>query len=475
MNVHNVLRRLSAHLLCAGLIAGLATVSVAVLPASASGTTLYAAAPRAQGTGDCSTPANACTLTTALNDVVSGGTIELVTPGTTALYRGVFNVNTSVTIVPAPGVTNPTLDGGGISRVFYVSFFDDLQISGVTIQNGNGVGNAYGEGGGIYVDYGGQLTVTDSTLTGNEGYWGGAISTQGGTVTVTDSTITGNYAAYGGAIFDFPGTVTVTDSTIAGNYGGPIQAGGIYNLYGSLTVGATLFANNDLAAKFSVGGPIVAGGGGDCTSINYEGPYLVGSFNDEGYNLIDDTTTGSPPCVFTASTDVYAATNAVELGVLGNNGGPTQTMLPAPNSPAVGVIPTGTTLNSISVCSRTDQRGFASVGNCTIGAVEGGVCAAGLTARVLNATYATGTFIGLFCVNANGDGTYAQWSPALPVTEQALTGTGHIRVNQGTTTVQANLPAFKNLNLVGSTNGTVSSFGESGSGFPTLHGTFTLS
>jgi hypothetical protein len=101
-------------------------------------------------------------------------------------------------------------------------------------------------------------------------------------------------------------------------------------------------------------------------------------------------------------------------------------------------------------------------------------CVAGLTTHVLTATYATGAFYGLFCVNANGDGTYTQYSPGLLVTQQTLTGTGHIRKNQGVTTIQANLPAFKNLNLVGSANGTVSSFGESGSGFPTLNGTFTL-
>jgi hypothetical protein len=78
-------------------------------------------------------------------------------------------------------------------------------------------------------------------------------------------------------------------------------------------------------------------------------------------------------------------------------------------------------------------------------------------------------------VNANGDGTYAQYSPGLPVNQQVLTGTGHIRTNQGVTSIQAYLPAFKNLNLVGSSNAVASSFGESGSGFPHLSGTFTLS
>jgi len=97
-----------------------------------------------------------------------------------------------------------------------------------------------------------------------------------------------------------------------------------------------------------------------------------------------------------------------------------------------------------------------------------------LTPYVLSATYATGSFTGLFCVNANGDGTYTQYSPGLPVNQQTLTGTGHIRMNQGVTSIQAHMPKFQNLNLVGTTNGTTSSFGESGSGFPHLNGTFIL-
>jgi len=58
------------------------------------------------------------------------------------------------------------------------------------------------------------------------------------------------------------------------------------------------------------------------------------------------------------------------LGALAYNGGPTQTLLPAAGSPAIGHIPTNTTLNGVQVCPSVDQRGVASVGNCTIGAVE---------------------------------------------------------------------------------------------------------
>ncbi len=77
-------------------------------------------------------------------------------------------------------------------------------------------------------------------------------------------------------------------------------------------------------------------------------------------------------------------------------------------------------------------------------------------------------------MNATGDGTYTQYSPGFPVT-QTLAGTGHIRVSQGVTSIQASGATAHDFSLVGSTNGTASSFAETGSGLPNKTGTFTLS
>ena len=79
----------------------------------------------------------------------------------------------------------------------------------------------------------------------------------------------------------------------------------------------------------------------------------------------------------------------------------------------------------------------------------------------MNATYATGTFTGLFCVNATGFGTY---------TQGILTGFGWVTTVNGTTSIAA---LGKNLFLAGSTNGTKSRFVEV---VPVKAiGTFTLS
>jgi hypothetical protein len=93
---------------------------------------------------------------------------------------------------------------------------------------------------------------------------------------------------------------------------------------------------------------------------------------------------------------------------------------------------------------------FTNEGNKSIGQITTplGPCTAGLHAHVLSATYAKGTFTGLFCANAKGFGTY---------TQGILTGFGSVTTVKGTTVIGA---LGKNLLLAGSTSGTKSSFVE---------------
>ena len=59
----------------------------------------------------------------------------------------------------------------------------------------------------------GQMTVTDSTISGN---FGGGV-TNNDTLSVTSSTISGNNGyAYGGGLFN-SGSLSVTNSTVSGN------------------------------------------------------------------------------------------------------------------------------------------------------------------------------------------------------------------------------------------------------------------
>jgi hypothetical protein len=89
------------------------------------------------------------------------------------------------------------------------------------------------------------------------------------------------------------------------------------------------------------------------------------------------------------------------------------------------------------------------------------LCAAGLNAHVLTATYPAGTFIGLFCVNAKGMGTYTQGT---------VSGWGSVTLGNGATTIVA---FGHDLALLGTTKGTHSGFIEFAPA-PIKLGRFTL-
>ena len=158
------------------------------------------------------------------------------------------------------------------------------------------------------------MTVTASTLSGNStAIIGGAGIYNAGTLTVTNSTLSGNevwWYGSGGGIYNL-GTLTVTASTLVDNYAGDggVQpgGGGIYNA-GTLHIRNTILAGN---------------------TADTAGPDLKGSLTSSGYNLIGNTSGGSG----FAPTDLLNVDPL--LGPLQDNGGPTWTVALLPGSPAI--------------------------------------------------------------------------------------------------------------------------------------------
>ena len=78
-----------------------------------------------------------------------------------------------------------------------------------------------------------RVTVTNSTLSGNTAYYsGGGVGNYGGTVTLTNSTPVGQSGryGYGGGVANlYGGTVTVTNSTLSGNRADNGYGGGVAN------------------------------------------------------------------------------------------------------------------------------------------------------------------------------------------------------------------------------------------------------
>ncbi len=287
--------------------------------------------------GACTKASPCATVSYALTKAPSGATIEV--SGTIDDHPVISSPVTITTWPGGPAGSPAVLDGTASGTVVTVAA-DGVTLHDLTIENGAlGVYNSEG-----------ALTLTDSTVSGNSTRaepYAGIWNYYDSTTTVIDSTISKNSGAGVGAGIYNIGTMTVIASTIAGNTGGGIYSGQAV----SASLGATIVADNS---------------GRNCDA------YDAASLDSAGYNLTSDN--NGTACSFTAATDLVDKNPL--LGHLAGNGGPTQTMLPAPKSPAADVIPRSVTLRGVAVCPGTDQRGAARPGRgetgCTIGAAEAG-------------------------------------------------------------------------------------------------------
>jgi parallel beta-helix repeat protein len=327
------------------------------------------------GDGNCRDATGACTLRAAVDeaDALPGGSSITVPAGTYQLSVGALQVNQAMTIAGAGARTTSVLAAPG-ARVFEVgAAADPATISGLTLSGGTAdAGNGYFGGN---VHSAGNLTLREDTITGGSASSGGGVSNAGGTMlidrstiannaadsggsdsggvqnygdgvhlsalTIENSTISGNRAQLGGGVFtwsdrgDTSMTTVIEDSTIVGNDGGSRanNAGGILAGGGTTTVRNTVVADNTTSA-----------GPSNC----------AGTITSLGHNLESGIDCGFE----NQNTDP-------QLGALADNGGPTDTMLPALTSP---VIDAGDDAN----CPATDQRDTTRPlgAHCDIGAVE---------------------------------------------------------------------------------------------------------
>ncbi len=300
----------------------------------------------------------------AMANAASGDTINfsLAYPATITL-ASTLSINTSLTI-SGPGASNVAISGNNAVQVFSISGGTTVNISGVTIENGNSGGNF---GGGF--ENGGTLTLTNSTVSGNSASSVGGIYNYG-TLTLTNSTVSGNSVSndVGGILNQ--GTLTLSNSTVSSNFASD-DGGGIYN-YGTLTLGNSTVSGNSassygggifnygsLTAKNSI---VANNAGGNC--------YLSQTITSQGHNLSDDAS-----CAFAGTGDLNSTAAGLDPGGLKANGGPTQTIALLASSPAVNAIP----LSPVNYCTdtngnplTTDQRGTTRPQGpaCDIGAYE---------------------------------------------------------------------------------------------------------
>ena len=117
----------------------------------------------------------------------------------------------------------------------------------LTVMNSTLSGNSAGSGGGVYSDSDGTLMVVSSTLSGNSAGSGGGLRIIGDdTSTVVNSVISGNSVGeHGGGIYNSgDGALIVTNSTVSGNWADE-RGGGIQNSNSTLILRNTIVALNN--------------------------------------------------------------------------------------------------------------------------------------------------------------------------------------------------------------------------------------
>jgi len=200
----------------------------------------------------------------------------------------------------------------GEFRIFEVHSGGNLTLQNVRVTNGCADGGSFPDNSG-----------------------GGILNALGGTATITNSTISGNRArGFGGGIYNQEGTVNASFVTIAKNSASG-QGGGIFIFVGTVNIKNSIVGNNT--------------GGADCS----------GSINDIGGNYDSDGSCFGMPG------------DAIFLGPLRNNGGPTQTHALLAGDPLDGAADcTDVSNNQVNADQRGSPRPRPVGGQCDAGAYE---------------------------------------------------------------------------------------------------------
>jgi len=248
----------------------LLTLVVALLQfgvaAAATITVNTAADNRTAGDGQCTlreaiANVNAAADTTGGDCTAGSGAGDTITFSVTlpAIVRltpafGELAIAKDVAIV-GPGAGSLAIDGRYKTRVFHIAA-GSTSMSDLTIRKGRSASRDTAKGGGILVDSGATVELTNCTLHGNvvtghgydgDGYGGGGLYIDG-TATLTNCTLSGNKAtgydgglAYGGSIY-VAGTATLTRCALDDNKAigyshapGSAAGGGLY-IDGSATL-----------------------------------------------------------------------------------------------------------------------------------------------------------------------------------------------------------------------------------------------
>ena len=245
-------------------------------------------------------------------------------PGVNSIAGGLYETGGGTLTITASTVRgNQAQEGGGIDD----SGGGTINIVDTEVVDNRATGGAFASGGGLLEEAGGTINISGSTFAGNSAakFGGGLALISDGKTTITNSTLTGNTAQLGGgavATRGAPVIVGLRNVTLAAN--SSVQRGGSIDTCQDQHPPCT--SDTELSLQSS----IVAGS-------------CLGPITSLGANVGADAT-----CALTGDGDQPGVDPL--LGELAANGGPTRTIAELDGSPAI---------DRGAGCPPVDQRGVA--------------------------------------------------------------------------------------------------------------------
>jgi hypothetical protein len=316
-------------------------------------------------------------------------------------------------------------------------------FGGGSVSSAANPGGGAGMGGAVFALFG-DVTVSDSTLAGNN-----AVGGDGGTANGAPDGGAGG--GYGGAVFNVDGSLSISGSTIASNAvaagvgtpgAAPSGGGGVY----SLALGNTITGDAATTATVLTTGSILYA---DTGAGSAEDDLALTLYNGAATNTSSSTLQGASIIGATRAADGTIAagspiTSSPALGPLQNNGGSLETMEPGAASPAFGAG---------SACDPTDELGTARPSaRCDLGALEGppfvttsGVSGLSMTGATLNGQVNPNGEAGTYQFQLSTSSTFASFSSLPFAAADVQTGTTAVAVTAAATGLTAGTAYYYRL------------------------------
>jgi hypothetical protein len=244
-----------------------------------------------------------------------------------------------------------------------------ITLRGCRITGGNDAGGA------IHVAADASLTAIDTSVDGQATSDGGAVLVSGGSALFSGCTLVGSAGRLGGAVcVEDSGVVEAVNSTLRGS----ALQGGALSVRDSTVLLKSCTLDGAGRAPVLSGDAVHVSGASEVQAGHtvFQGPFdaCVGELVSLGHDYLSNNST----CTVSGDLNGNIVGAGSGLTPLGDNGGPTETMVPAPGSPLIDAgNPAGCT-DASGVLLVVDQRGLPRLADgdgdgtarCDIGAVE---------------------------------------------------------------------------------------------------------